>query len=136
MIKYDYIPNIRLGKWNFKDPITGDIVKYPKGKRQEVKQMATLRESAEEYTPMVTLNVADLKEVSTEIDINNKVVNEGTKDQFSYNFIVVDGQEYRVPKTVLKQLKAQLEEKPDSTLFKVKKSGEGLNTEYNVIMLD
>ena len=42
----------------------------------------------------------------------------------------------RVPRTVLKSLKAIREEKPDLQEFKVKRSGEGLKTVYTVITLD
>ena len=98
--------------------------------------MATLRTSATAYEPMVTKNIAELKQVSTEIDIQHKVVNKDTPEMFEYDYIVVAKEEYRVPKVVLKQLKAQLEVKSSSTKFKVTKTGTGLNTEYVVIMLD
>jgi len=45
----------------------------------------------------------------------------------------VDDEEYRVPTSVLKSLKVILEDKPDLKFFKVKKTGEGLKTEYTVI---
>ena len=97
--------------------------------------MSTLREEAQAYEPKETKNIADLDKVNTELDIKDKTVNEGQKDEFSYRYIVVDDVEYRVPTSVLKQLKAQLEAKPDATEFKVNKTGEGLKTEYTVILL-
>lgn len=96
----------------------------------------TLRTSAKAYEPMTTKNIADLKQVSTEIDVQHKIVNKDTPEMFEYDYIVVNKEEYRVPKVVLKQLKAQLEVKASSTKFKVTKTGTGLNTEYVVIMLD
>ncbi|KKK73592.1 hypothetical protein LCGC14_2892300, partial [marine sediment metagenome] len=56
-------------------------------------------------------------------------------DAFSYNFMVVAGEEYRVPNSVLKQLKKHLEANPKLEKFKVAKEGEGLKTEYTVIPL-
>ena len=44
-------------------------------------------------------------------------------------------EEYRVPKSVLKQLKEQLEVNPKLKFFKVNKTGEGMKTSYTVIPL-
>jgi hypothetical protein len=41
-----------------------------------------------------------------------------------------------MPKTVLKQLKAQLKERPSAVKFKVTKEGENMSTEYFVHLLD
>jgi hypothetical protein len=98
--------------------------------------MTTIRSAAKGYVSPETKSICDLPKVSTEIDIQHKIVNKDTPDQFEYDFIVVGKQEYRVPKVVLKQLKAQLEAKPSSVAFKVTKKGEGMKTEYFVIMLD
>ena len=97
--------------------------------------MATIRDAAKKYEPAKTLNIADLQKVSTENDIQHKAVNKGTPEEFEYDFIVVSGQEYRVPKTVIKQLKQQLTVKPMATAFKVLKDGTGMNTEYTVVLL-
>jgi len=98
--------------------------------------MATLRTSAKEYKAPTTKNICELKSVNTEMDIKHKVVNAGTEKEFEYDFIVVEKEEYRVPVSVLKQLQAQLQAKPSSVKFKVTKKGEGLKTEYFVVMLD
>ncbi|KKL70192.1 hypothetical protein LCGC14_2107400 [marine sediment metagenome] len=50
-------------------------------------------------------------------------------------FIVKDGDEYRVPASVVTQLKGIIEAKPDLATFKVVKSGTGLGTSYQVIPL-
>jgi hypothetical protein len=98
--------------------------------------MATLRTKAKEYIPSTTKNIADLKSVNTEIDIKHKVVNKDTPKMFEYDYIEVDKTEYRVPISVIKQLKAQLAVKPSSVKFKVTKEGSGMDTEYFVTMLD
>jgi hypothetical protein len=56
--------------------------------------------------------------------------------EFSIQVIEVDGEEYRVPVSVVKQLKEQLAENSGMTKFKVRKSGEGMNTSYTVVPLD
>ena len=98
-----------------------------------INKMATLGQNAKEYVSPETKNIAELEKVSIELDLKNKVVNEGTPDQFNYNFIVVDEVEYRVPNVVLKQLKQLLEQKPEMKYFSVSKEGTGLNTSYLVI---
>jgi len=50
-------------------------------------------------------------------------------------FIVVKDEEYRVPPSVVTQLKAVIEAKPDLASFKVSKSGTGMGTKYQVISL-
>lgn len=100
-------------------------------------QMSSIGKNAQEYVPPQTANIADLERVSVDLELEEK---SGTKKEdgksFHYNVIIVDGEEYRVPNSVLKQLKVILEEKPDLKNFKVKKTGEGLNTEYQVLMLE
>jgi protein-L-isoaspartate O-methyltransferase len=97
--------------------------------------MGTVRDAAKKYESPKTLNIADLQKVSTEADIEHKTVNKGTPEEFSYDYIVVSGQEYRVPKTVIKQLKQHLSVKPSAVAFKVLKDGTGMNTEYTVVLL-
>ena len=98
--------------------------------------MANIKEKAEAYEPPQTKNIADLEVVPTSSEIQERIFKEGTEDEFRINVITYEGEEYRVPNSVLKSLKAILEEKPDLKHFKVKKTGEGLKTEYTVITLD
>ncbi len=98
--------------------------------------MAKLGEEAKAYEPPQTKNIADLEEVRTDLEVEERegMNNDGKK--FSYKVVVLNGEDYRVPASVLKSLKAILEDKPELQRFKVKKSGEGLKTEYVVIPLD
>ena len=98
--------------------------------------MTTLRESAKNYESKKTKNISELKEVNTEIDLKEKTQEKEDGDNFSYNYIIVDGEEYRVPNPVQEQLKTLLVEKPNMTKFKVDKKGEGIKTKYQVIPLD
>lgn len=98
--------------------------------------MASLRQSALAYEPKQTLNIADLTEVSTDFDLKTGSGTDKNGDPFSYFFIEVNGQEYRVPGKVLGDLKAILAKKPELKKFSVSKKGTGLNTQYTVIPLD
>ena len=98
--------------------------------------MATLKEQAQNYEAPKTMNIADLKEVSVDVEIKNKVVKEGTPEQFDYDYILVEGVEYRVPISVTVGLQDLLAEKPDLKKFKAVKKGEGkTNTRYTVVAL-
>ena len=69
---------------------------------------------------------------------NKMNVSEGQRvifGKWSGDEIVIDGEDYRVPVSVLKSLKAILEARPEVKNIKVSKTGEGLKTEYTVIPL-
>jgi len=98
-------------------------------------EQQTLKEAAKTYESHSVGNIADLPKVSTELSLEDR---EGTNDEgktFQYKVITIEGQAYRVPNSVLKSLKAILEDNADLKTFKVKKTGTGLNTEYTVIPL-
>lgn len=95
-----------------------------------------LKQAAKEYIPQTTKNVSELEKVSTGLDVKQKEVLRDDGTSFKYNYVMVGDEEYRIPASVLKQLKAQLEDKPNMRHFRVKKSGEGLKTEYTVIVVD
>jgi len=96
-------------------------------------EQKTLKQEAQDYESHSVGNIADLPKVSTDLVTEDR---EGTNDEgktFQYKVITVDGQNYRVPASVLKSLKALLEDNPNIKEFKVKKTGTGLSTEYTVI---
>jgi len=100
--------------------------------------MTTLKEGAEAYEPKNTLNIADLNEVSIEVPMEERKFKEGTPDEFTIMVALVDDKEYRVPWTVLKQVKEMLVHPKTRTMkkFSVLKTGEGQqNTRYNVLPL-
>ena len=97
--------------------------------------MAKLKDEAKAYESKTTKNIAELPKVSTDLEVveNSGVDAEGK--EFSYKVVIVEGEEYRVPNSVLKQLKVILEENLNLKFFKVKKTGTGMATEYQVIPL-
>jgi len=46
--------------------------------------------------------------------------------------MIANGQEYRVPNTVLEEIQKILKLKPETKFVKVSKKGSGLNTTYSV----
>jgi len=98
--------------------------------------MVSIFDEAKAYEPPQTKNIADLESVSTGIEIVEKEFTKEDGSIFKLRVVVVNGEDYRVPISVLKSLKAIREEKPDLKYFKVKKSGEGLKTEYTIITLE
>jgi hypothetical protein len=97
--------------------------------------MPSLKESAIKYEPQTTKNVAELKEVSVDIVVFEGKGKDQAGEEFTYNYIEVEGEQYRVPNKVLSDLKAILEKKPDLQKFAVSKSGSGMGTKYTVIPL-
>lgn len=97
--------------------------------------MATLKEAAENYQPKIIKCISELKEVSTNIEIKEETFTKDDGTEFKLNCVEIDGEKYRVPAMVLRDLKAILEKKPDLKKFSVAKSGEGLATRYTVINL-
>lgn len=95
----------------------------------------TLKEEAMAYESKSIGNISELPKVSTDLKVlDREGVNEEGKT-FKYQVVIVDDQEYRVPASVLKNLKSILEDNPNLKSFKVKKAGEGLKTVYTVIPL-
>lgn len=98
--------------------------------------MPNIMDEAMAYEPPQTKNIADLEVVPTNLEVEEREFTKDDGTTFKIKVAIVKGEDYRVPTSVLKSLKAILEEKPELKFFKVKKTGEGLKTEYTVITLD
>jgi hypothetical protein len=93
--------------------------------------MASLSEEAKNFESKAKVNnIADLQSVSTDLEVKEEV-----EAEFPYKYVVVEGSKYKVPASVLASLRAILEENKDLKKFKVKKTGEGMETRYTVIPL-
>lgn len=101
----------------------------------QIKTKMDIKTFAKEYEPQQMKNIADLEVVRSDIDIKAETRKDANNDEYRVMFIVIDGVEYRVPPSVITQLKAVIEEKPDLVSFKVTKTGTGLGTSYQVIPL-
>jgi len=105
--------------------------------KRYIYKMANLKETAMAYEPTEFKNIADIKSINIDVDIKEKTAKNKEGEDFTYSYFVdAEGEEVRVPKTVLAQLKGLFEEKPDMKTFKVKKHGEGLGTKYQTITLE
>jgi len=97
--------------------------------------MVTIKEFAQEYNPQQMENIADLEVVRTDAEIKEETRKNRDDEEYHVSYIIKDGKEYRVPSSVIEQLKTIIEAKPDLASFKVSKTGQGMNTKYIVIPL-
>lgn len=97
--------------------------------------MVTLTDFAKAYEPKQMKNIADLKVVNINTNIQTET-RDGKEGPYTVSFIIIDKEEYRVVMSVIEQLKAILESKPNLKTFKVNKTGTGMGTKYQVIALD
>jgi hypothetical protein len=98
--------------------------------------MVNLRETAKAYEPQTTHNIAELDAVSLDVLVEERKGKDKDGKEFSYSVALVTGEEYRVPATVLKDIKAIMTAKPTLKTVKVIKKGEGMKTQYTVIPLE
>jgi len=92
----------------------------------------TLRESAQGYEPKRTLNITELDRVDLSWKMEERKGKNKDGEDFEYMVMIVNGIEYRVPSSVLEEIKKMLDLKPDLQFVKVEKTGSGLNTKYSV----
>jgi hypothetical protein len=104
--------------------------------------MTKLSDFAKDFEPTSkTKNISELKEVSTDINIVDdsfEIIDKVTKQNknVKQKVVVVDGEKYRIPVSVIAQLKIILDDNPNCKKFKVKKSGTTMDdTRYQVIPL-
>ena len=90
---------------------------------------------AKEFEPQQMKNIADIEVVRTDTEIRKESRKDQNNEEYTVMFIIKDGEEYRVPSSVVTQLKTLVESKPDLASFKVVKTGTGMSTKYQVIPL-
>lgn len=97
--------------------------------------MSSLKESAKVYEPKKTKVVSDLDSVNIDQEIYIRDGEDNDGNAFNYSYITVDGEDYRIPVSVIEQLQEQINNIPDLKKIKVIKKGEGMKTKYTVIPL-
>ena len=103
--------------------------------------MANLADTAKEHvSTAATKNITDLPEVLVDVELHDdsfeftdKVTNE-TKT-VNQKVIKVGDEKFRVPSSVIAQLKVHLEDNPELKKFKVRSTGSGMDTRYTLIPL-
>ncbi len=98
--------------------------------------MTKLNEVAKEYVAPTTETIDKLDSFSVDVDVVENEYTDSTGKTFTVFESEIDGVKYRIPKTVIKDLKLYLEENPKISKVKVKKTGEGLNSTYTLIVLE
>jgi len=99
-----------------------------------------LKEAAEKFEGKTTKNVADIAKIPVNAPLEErtyKKTNEkGEEEEFRIKVVIIDGEEYRMPISVIKQLQIHLQANPKIKYFKVIRTGTGINdTKYTVIPL-
>lgn len=97
--------------------------------------MATLKEAAKGFVPKQTKNIADLNQVPVDVELRDGEGIDNDGKPFQYKYLELNGEHYRVPGSVIGQIKDLLEAKPTLQFVRVKKTGAGINTRYTVIPL-
>ena len=73
--------------------------------------------------PVLMKNIADLDHIPIDIEIYDGSGTDKAGRTFEYKFIELNGEKYRVPVSVISQLKTALEFNPDLKEFTVKRTG-------------
>ena len=94
-----------------------------------------IKDFAKAYEPQRMGNIADLEKVETKTEIKSETRKDQSGEEYHVMFVLVEGKEYRVPASVVEQLKTILAELPDLQYFKVNKTGQDKATKYQVIPL-
>jgi len=98
--------------------------------------MATIKEAALAYQPPQTLNIADLEKFRVDIELKDGSGKNSDGEEFTYKYAEIDGKQYRVAGSIIGGIKALLEKLPDLKEVAVTKTGQNLNTRYQVIPMD
>ena len=94
-----------------------------------------LKDFAKTYVSQKQKNIADLETVDATVEIIKDTRKDQDNQEYKVMFIVVGGEEYRIPPIVVGQLRQLIEAKPDLVSFKVIRNGTGKATTYQVIPL-
>ena len=95
--------------------------------------MTTLKEQAMAYVPQTTKNISELQSFPIGVEAREEEHTDNEGKSFKVNVVVVSGEKYRVPNSVLEGIKGILTKMPDIKFVSVLKQGTGMNTRYQVI---
>ena len=96
----------------------------------------SIKEASQTYKPKTAKNITELKSCPIDLALQMETGTDNEGKDYSYNYVEVGGEKYRIADSVLANLKAILEKKPTLKNFAVTKTGEGRQTKYTVIPLD
>ena len=98
--------------------------------------MANLRETAKAFVPQTTKSIAELEVVSLDVPIQERKGTNKEGTAYAFHVAIVMGEEFRVPSSVLNDIKAIMTAKPGLKTIRVLKKGQGMNTSYTVVPLE
>ena len=98
--------------------------------------MTNLKETAMAYEPKKTLNIADLDRVDISFPMADRKSKDKEGKEFDYKVMMANEQEYRTPASVLEEIQKILKLRPDAKFVNVTKKGSGLNTSYDVELIE
>lgn len=116
-----------------KTPISFELNIYSQNKNMEETNMASIKDEAQAYEPQQTKNIAELDKVPTNLELSSFTAKQGTEDEFTYKYLELNGEKYRVPGVVLGDLKEILKKQPNLEFFYVLRKGTGKGTRYQVL---
>lgn len=90
-----------------------------------------IKDEAIAYKPAKLKNISELSVVN----VNTEIMEE-SEVEYPYKYILVNGERYKLPVSVIAALKEMLEANPKLQTFKVKQTGEGIKVKYLVIPLN
>jgi len=99
-------------------------------KQRTIKEEAQASESTAK-----SKNITELPQVSTALFVEEESFTNNDGKEVTVKIVKVGKERYRVPQSVLNSLKVILEDNSELKTFKVKKTGEGMDTRYTVIPL-
>lgn len=99
-----------------------------------------IKDFAKDYETKATKNIADLSEVSTELELIDDEFEftdkkTGAVKTVKQKVVNINGVDYRVPASVFQQLNVMIKDNPNLKRFKVIKTGTLMETKYTVIPL-
>ena len=100
--------------------------------------MTTLGEFAQTYEPKKTKNISELSEIPIDLQLENDEFmgtdfETGEAKLVKQKVVILNGEKYKVPFTVITDLQAILKQNPNLKKFNVVKKGSGKATKYTVI---
>lgn len=99
--------------------------------------MTSIKESAKAFVPKQTRNITELEVVNIEtLQVEKRSGKDKDGKDFNYNVVISNEEEFRIPDSVLNNIKTILQAKPNLKTIRVLKKGQGLGTEYTVVPLD
>lgn len=95
--------------------------------------MASLKEHAQDYVPPRAKNIASIEKIPVNLEVKSDKAKKKDGTDFTYLFVELHGEKYRVPGAVLGGIKSVLKKYPDTKFVTIDKQGEGMNTTYSVM---